>query len=92
MLTKIWQSPIQLGLPFPAHQRSDVIDLSRSIECIFAREFAGFIGFDPIQRELLFPYPDSPRVLDLRAHKNKPEEIWTDRCPLKRNKSKPRIV
>ena len=76
MLTKIWQSPIQLKLPFPAHQRSDVIDLYKSIECSFAREFAGFIGFGPMQRELLFPYPDSPRVLDfLRAHKNKPEEI-----------------
>ncbi len=82
MLTKIWQSSIQLGLPFPAHQLSNVIDLSKRIECISDREFVGFICFDPIQLELPFPYPDSPRVLDfLRAHKNKLEEIWTDRCP-----------
>lgn len=67
MYIKFWREPVQLELPFPPHDLSNVIDLTKRIQIISDREFAGFTSLDPIQLELPFPHPDSPKVLDFLA-------------------------
>ena len=75
MYFKPWRTPIQLELPFPPHELSNVIDLSKRIQNISERDNLGFTSFDPIQLELPFPYPDAPRILDYFTAVNKLSEV-----------------
>ena len=72
------KDPVQLQLPFPPHELSNVLDITLRIEYTPDQDRVGFTSFDPIQLELSFPHPDAPKVLDfLKAHKNKLNENWT---------------
>ena len=67
MYHRIWREPVQLELPFPPHELSNVIDLSKRIRNVLDREFIGFTSRGPIQLELPFPPPFQPKVLDFIA-------------------------